>query len=78
MGIISFVATIYEQLRLAIERSERSRYSIAKEAGVAEAQLSQFMSGSKGLSIEALERLVAVLELEVVIRPKSRQKGQKS
>lgn len=58
----------------AIETSNKSRYRIAKETGISQAQLSRVMSGERGLSIDALERLADYLELEIIIRSRHRRK----
>lgn len=58
----------------AIETSNKTRYRIAKETGISQAQLSRVMSGERGLSIDALERLADYLELEIIIRSRHRRK----
>ena len=65
---------ILDAIRGAIEASGKTRYRIAQESGVAESALSRLMSGERGLSIDALERLAEDLELEITIRPKRRQR----
>lgn len=60
----------------AIETSNKTRYRIAKETGISQAQLSRLMSGERGLSIGALERLADYLRLEITIRPKRQRKGK--
>ena len=69
------MAPIFDDIRNAIKASGTSRYRISQDLGISEGQLSELMAGTKGLSVEALERLVEYLGLEVVIRPK-RQKGR--
>jgi transcriptional regulator with XRE-family HTH domain len=54
------------QLREAIRSSGRSLNQIGKETGVDRARLSRFMTGKRGLSIEALDRIFAALRLRVV------------
>ena len=66
--------TIYDQIREAIEANEKSRYRMAKETGIGEAHLCQFMAGTKGLSVEALEKLADCLGLEITTRPIRRKK----
>ena len=68
---------VLDDIRKAINGSDKSRYRIWKETGITQAQLSKLMHGERGLSIEALERLAENLELEIVIRPKKRRKGRK-
>ena len=41
----------------AIEASGKTRYRIAKDSDISQAQLWRLMSGERGLSIDALERL---------------------
>ncbi len=65
---------LLDAIRGAIEASGKTRYRIAHESGVAESALSRLMSGERGLSIDALERLAEDLELEITIRPKRRQR----
>jgi hypothetical protein len=61
-----------DQVRAAVEASGRSRYSICKEIELAQSNLSRFMSGEKGLSMDALDRLGILLGLEL-----RRRKGAK-
>ncbi len=49
---------------------DRSRYSLAREMGVAESTLCRFLHGERGLSVENLHRLADLLGLEIVVRPK--------
>ena len=67
---------VLEAIREAIEASGKTRYAIWRETGISQSQLSLLMDGKRGLSIEALERLAECLGLEIVIRPKSRRKGE--
>lgn len=60
---------IYDVIREAIASSVKSRYRIAKETGISEPQLCQFMTGTKGLSVEALEKLAENLGMEITARP---------
>ena len=69
------VDRIYNQLRAAIKACGRSRYTIAKETGISESHLSQLMDGTKGMSVEAIEKLADALDLEIVFR--KRRKGGK-
>jgi DNA-binding phage protein len=64
-------------IRKAIETSGKTRYRIAKEAGVAQSQLSRLMSGERDLRVETLERLSHYLDLEIIIRPRRRQPGKR-
>ena len=66
---------VLDDIRKAIDAGDKTRYRIWKETGITQAQLSKLMRGQRGLSIEALERLVDCLGLEILIRPKRRRKG---
>ncbi len=57
--------TVTEQLRQAIEASGQSRYAIWKATGIDQAQLSRFMGGECGLSMETLDALCEHLGLEL-------------
>lgn len=70
------MAPILDDIRKAIKASGKSRYRMSKDLGISEGQLSELMAGTKGLSVEAVERLVEYLGLEVVIRPKQQRKGR--
>lgn len=66
---------IYDQVRQTIASRGVLQSRIAEQAKISNALLSRFVSGERGLSVEALERLLAVLNLEVVLRP--RRMGRK-
>jgi len=69
------MSKLFEAMRVTIENSEHSQNRISKAIGVHRSQLSRFMKGDRGLSIECLERLCEFLELEISIKPK-RKKGK--
>lgn len=63
-----------EQLREAIEDSWRSRYQIAKLAGVSQSSLSKFVLRQRpGLSFDAMDRVGKVLGLSIVQRNRRRR-----
>ena len=65
--------TLTDQIREAVKASNLSQYRICKETGIDKASLSKFMSGERsGLSMEALNRLAALLKLKVV--PEEKEK----
>ena len=66
-----------EAIRVAIEASEESLGAIERGAGVSKSQLSRFLSGQSGLSVESVERLADYLGLAITIGPKA-PKGAKS
>ena len=55
-----------EQLRRIVRECEETRYRISQETGIGEAALSKFVHGERGLSLESLDKLAALLRLEVV------------
>lgn len=67
---------IYDHIRDAIAASDKSRYRMAKETGIGEPHLCQFMAGTKGLSVEALEKLADCLGLEIITSPKNSNRGK--
>lgn len=75
-AIMLAMSPILDEIREAIAASDKSRYAIAKETGVSQSQLCQFMAGTKGLSVDALERVAESLGLEVTVRSKRRRKGR--
>lgn len=61
---------IVEKLRDAVERSEESRFAIAKRAGFDRSILTRLLSGERGISVGVAERLADALGLELVLRRK--------
>ena len=61
-----------ERLKETIDNCGKTRYRIAQDTDIAESALSRFMSGERGLSMEALDRLLDYLGLEVVERKTGR------
>ena len=72
--MMTSMGRLLDELRNAIEASDKTRYRIAQESGIAESVLSRLMSGERGLSIDALELLADYLGLEVTIQPKRRRR----
>ena len=54
-----------DQLRQAIDTCGQTRYAISKATGIAEATLSRFMSGERGLPMKTLDTLADYLELNI-------------
>ena len=54
-----------DQVRRAVDDSEMSRYRICKELDLAEATMSRFMSGEGGLSMNTLDALAELLNLNI-------------
>jgi transcriptional regulator with XRE-family HTH domain len=54
-----------DQLREAIKDTQKPVYVVAKESGVAQAILSRFMAGKRGLRLETAEKLLKYLKMEI-------------
>jgi hypothetical protein len=65
------MSTFSEQLQEAIRHSGASRYAIARQTGLSQALLCRFLQGTRGLSLESIDKLMGVLALE--IRPRARK-----
>ena len=63
-----------KQLKRALLSSKLSRYQIAREAGLSEAQLSYFVNGKRSLTLPAAAKLAKVLGLELVAKKKKARK----
>jgi plasmid maintenance system antidote protein VapI len=64
-----------EQLRQAIAASELSRYRIAEATEISQSTLSLFCSGKRGLSMDAIDRLVEFFGWEIGPPRAHRKKG---
>lgn len=70
--------SLSDELRQAVERSGVSRYSIWQQTGIDQGSLSKFMDGERGLGIESIDKLAALLGLHICTadaktrRPKGR------
>lgn len=53
------------ELLRAVKRDPRSRYRLAKDAGIAVAQLQRFESGERSITIGTASKLCKVLGLEL-------------
>ena len=60
-------ASINDQLRALVDTCGISRYRLAIEAGIDHSALSRFMSGERGLSAKALDRIGEVLDIELTM-----------
>jgi len=58
-----------DQIRRAVDQSGQSRYQLCKALGIYQSSMSRFMHGG-GLSSETLDKLAALLGLEVKARKK--------
>ena len=75
--MIGFMSKILDEIRRAIEASDKTRYRLSKETSIPQSQLSRLMTGEKGLSFEALERLAEALGIEIVIQKRKKVKHGK-
>ena len=67
---------IGEQLRVAIQeaiwKQGFQQAELARRVGLSPAQVSRFLKGERGLSLESIDRLMEALGLEIVIQPGTR------
>jgi transcriptional regulator with XRE-family HTH domain len=54
-----------DQVRRAVEASGLTRYRIWQETGIDQSTLSKFVTGKAALSMEALDKLADLLDLNV-------------
>jgi hypothetical protein len=59
-------ARLSDQIRQAVDASGLSRYRICKSLKMAEATMSRFMTSKGGLSMEYLDVLAELLDLNIV------------
>lgn len=60
--------SLTDQVRKAIDTSGMSRYRICKSVGMDQAAMSRFMAGKGGFSLQTLDQLAALLQLEIRTR----------
>lgn len=68
-------ATVSDQVRSILTNCGVTRYRIAQATGVQQSTLSYFVSGQRGLSLDALDRIGAYLDLRVSLPPAKRSKA---
>ena len=56
-----------DQVRRTVEDSGLSRYAICKELGLSQATMSRFMNGKGLLSMECLDALADLLDLNIIV-----------
>lgn len=56
-----------DEIRAAVEGSDKTRYRIAQETGIDAAALCRFVQGQVGLSMDSLDRLAECIGLQVVM-----------
>jgi transcriptional regulator with XRE-family HTH domain len=54
-----------DTIRQAVQKSGKSAYAVAHQSGVAQAVLSRFMTGERGLTLETAEKFCRALGLEL-------------
>ena len=59
-----------DQIRLAVDQSELSRYRIAKSTSISHPTMSRFMARRGGLSMEFADRVADFLDLNILIDDK--------
>jgi hypothetical protein len=64
-----------DQIRRAVDASGLSRYRISKTLGIAESTMSRFMSGPGGLSMEYLDALADLIDLNITAGRGQQKKG---
>ena len=67
VGVAKKRERLRDQVRRAVDASGRSRYAICKALGLAEATMSRFMNGRGGLSMDSLDALADLLDLNIVV-----------
>ncbi|MFA6958695.1 MAG: helix-turn-helix transcriptional regulator [Thermoanaerobaculia bacterium] len=60
---------LVEAILTEIEKSELTRYELARRAGLQESQLSRFVHRERSVSLETLEKLLGALELKIKFTP---------
>ena len=66
-----------ERLRRAVRESEMSCYRIWQRTGILQSVLSRFVNGGS-ISLDTADKLVELLELELVAKGKPTQKRKKA
>jgi hypothetical protein len=64
-----------DQIRAAVDASGMSRYAICAAIGFPQSNMSRFMTGKGGLSMDILDRLAELLGLTVATKPKRKRRG---
>ena len=65
---------VSEKLKRAIRESGWTRYMLSQACGVTQASLSRFMSGQRSLSLDAVDKLARVLDLQLVEKKTARKR----
>ena len=65
---------LLDDMRRAIETSDKTRYRIAQESGVPESGLSRLVNGQTAVTIETAERIAETLGLTIELRRRRRRR----
>jgi transcriptional regulator with XRE-family HTH domain len=65
MGMSRKPQTLTDQIRRAVDADDRSRYALCKATGIDKSVMSRFMADKGFLSKESLNRLAAVLGIQI-------------
>jgi hypothetical protein len=68
---------ITELIQDAIRNSGVTRYWLWKQTGIGQDTLCRFMQGKTGLLATSMDKILDVLELEIVIRPRRTTRKEK-
>lgn len=60
-----------DQLRQAVEDSDKTRYQISKETGIDQSILSRFVNRGAGVSMESIDKLCECLGLRLASETKT-------
>jgi len=70
-------AKLSDQVRQAVNASGMTRYRICKTLGMGESTMSRFMTGTGGLSMENLDALADLLDMNITVgKPRPTKKGR--
>ena len=70
------MADVLDTIREAMAASEKTRYRIAKDLGIAQSQLSRLANGEHAMSIANASKVAEYLGLEIIVRPKVKRKAR--
>ena len=65
------MSEITETLRLAVQKGKKTRYALWQETGIEQAVLCRFAAGTRGLTIDTIEKLAPALGYELILRKKT-------
>lgn len=71
---MTIMSEITETLRQAVQEGKKSRYALWRETGIEQAVLCRFAAGTRGLSIETIEKLAPALGFEIVLQKKNKKR----